>query len=244
MVYKDIRDKFIELSGRYDLITATGEDNGADIYLNAGQRYLDTLLDGRKTRAINLTKPASGEKRIVLENLRAVHKVSIFNSDEMTMMEKISSDNMYYLNSSTILPGRPIYYSVAELRPYPDNVTGTALTNILNKESVVADNNHYLLRGIFIYPSTDGSYTIAIEGSFYSPKLSANLSEGVFISTKSFWSEEHPFTLISAGMYKLETMRNNEREINKWKEVIIADIISINSDIYEEESQGIEGIGY
>ena len=54
MNYKDVRDKFVEISGRYDLITATNEDNGADFFLNAGQKYLDRFLDAGKAIARSL----------------------------------------------------------------------------------------------------------------------------------------------------------------------------------------------
>lgn len=41
MDLEDIRDKFIELSGRDDLANDDGTDNGADYFINAGQKFLD-----------------------------------------------------------------------------------------------------------------------------------------------------------------------------------------------------------
>ena len=47
-----IRQKFRTLSGRHDLVESDGSDNGADFYINAGQRHLDRLDETQKSPAI------------------------------------------------------------------------------------------------------------------------------------------------------------------------------------------------
>jgi len=45
MNLKEIRQEFAEKSGQLDLVNEDGSDNGANFYLNAGQQYLDKLIE-------------------------------------------------------------------------------------------------------------------------------------------------------------------------------------------------------
>ena len=55
MNLKQIRSKFVQLSGRLDLTTSYGKDNGADFFINAGIRLLNRLTcDHFKTNAYEL----------------------------------------------------------------------------------------------------------------------------------------------------------------------------------------------
>jgi len=45
----EVRAKFIELSGRDDLVNANDSDNGANYFINAGQKFLDRRFGHEET---------------------------------------------------------------------------------------------------------------------------------------------------------------------------------------------------
>ena len=73
--------KFITASLRYDLITGTlasHTDNGANYFINAGQRFLDLKADLQRRHKAVL---ASGEFTLEIQNLISIDEVHIIDSD-------------------------------------------------------------------------------------------------------------------------------------------------------------------
>ena len=46
-----IRTKFRDISGRFDLVNSDYSDNGADFYINEGRKFLDRLGEVQKSWA-------------------------------------------------------------------------------------------------------------------------------------------------------------------------------------------------
>ncbi|MBU2249370.1 MAG: hypothetical protein KKD77_21660, partial [Gammaproteobacteria bacterium] len=82
----EIRQKFITFSGRYDLATTTisswDTDNGADFFINAGQRFLDRRFETAKTYGRRFDSVAAGSYYQVFQNCRAISEVWCNDSDE------------------------------------------------------------------------------------------------------------------------------------------------------------------
>jgi hypothetical protein len=249
MDYVDIRKKFAELSGRWDLLTATFEDAGADFFLNAGQKYLDRFLDTGKMVGRYPVIVAAGTYIVKTIGLRAVQEVWASNVDGKyqllpDLLNKLKTE--YSEEFSDVPQGTPTYYAPAIFRPYPDTLAST--TGMYNVSdmllfSAVAPAQHFNYNGIVIMPPPDGTYTIEIVGLFYSPTLSATLSGVTWTQTKSFWTEVHPEILLAAAIYKLHVLYHNTGGAIDYKASVMEDITGISNDAAEEDLVGTLQMG-
>lgn len=238
MEYHDLRQKFVEMSGRYDLVNATWEDNGADFFINAGQRFLDRVSTYGKGAAKNVQPIAAGTIIVKSANLRAVNNVWAGNStDGLVKLTKYSLSELkeyYETQLSSVTQGTPAYWAPAYLRPYPDTQTAAGWAGYYNIDDLVLDDAHYTYNGVIIAPPPDETYYISIEGKFYSPTLSATLAGGLWTQTKSYWTEVHPDILLEAALFKLETFYRNTEGAKDWKAGLTEDITGMDFDIVEE----------
>lgn len=244
MDYKDVRIKFAELSGRWDLITSTYEDNGADFFLNAGQKLLDRLLNDGKMKARYPVIVTAGTYIAKTIGLRAIKEVWAGNVDGKYQLIPDTLQKMkeeYSEEFSDVPQGTPTYYAPALFRPYPDTLAST--TGMYNVSDILTYNasapaQHFNYNGIVIMPPPDGTYTIEIVGLFYSPTLSATLADETWTQTKSFWTEVHPETLLEAAIYKLHTLYHNTSGAADYKASMIEDTTGLDHDAVEEELVG------
>uniref|UniRef100_A0A6M3JCV0 Uncharacterized protein n=1 Tax=viral metagenome TaxID=1070528 RepID=A0A6M3JCV0_9ZZZZ len=244
MDYIDIRKKFAELSGRWDLLTTNFEDDGADFFLNAGQRYLDRLLSDGKMFATYPVIVAAGTFIVKSIGIRAIKEVWAGNVDGKYQLipdtlNKLKTE--YSEEFSDVPQGAPKYYAPALLRPYPDTLASTTgMYNVsdLLTYSATAPAQHFNYDGIVIMPPPDETYTIEIVGLFYSPTLSATLSGAVWTQTKSFWTEVHPEILLEAAIYKLHGLYHNTSGAADYKALALEDAKGIDHDAVEEQLTG------
>jgi len=251
MDYKDVRDKFIELSGHGELLTTTGEDNGADFFLNAGQKYLDRFFgfSTGKTIARYPVIVTAGTYIAKTVGLRAIKEVWIANADGRSQLVPSTLSQLkteYSEEFSSVTQGTPYYYAPAIFRPAPDSlnsVTGMYGVDDLLLYNATDPAQHFNYHGIVIMPPPGGTYTVEIVGLFYSPALSATLSGGVWTQTKSYWTEVHPDVLVEAALVKIEGLYRNTEGIKAFKEMLVSDVSGIDFDIIEEELTGSLQIG-
>lgn len=246
--YNELRRKFIELSGRYDLVTATWEDSGADFFLNSGQRFLDRVSTYGKGVAKNVQSVVAGTIIVKSYDLRIVQEVWAGNSvDGLIELKRYTLGQMrdyYGKQLSSVDQGTPAYYATAALRPYPDNQSVVGWTGFYDIDDLVLADNHHLYNGIIIMPPPDKTYYVSIVGKFYSPKLSATLVGSAWVETKSFWTENHPDVLLNAALYKLEVFYRNTEGAKDWMGALDLDLGAMDKDLAEEslkESQEMDG---
>jgi hypothetical protein len=240
MDYKDIRYKFCEISGRYDLTTATQEDNGADFFLNGAQKFLDRLLDTGKAIARYPVILSAGEYVAKSVGIRVVKEVWVSNSDGKTQLTPCSPQELqtnYAEGFASVAQGTPEYYAPALFRPSPDTLSST--TGMYGVDDLIlSGTGHYTYNGIIVMPPCDGTYTIEIVGLFYSPVLSATLSGGTWTQTKSYWTEVQFELLIEAALYKLQSLYLNDSAATMHKSSMMEDFLGIDQDAAEEDTVG------
>lgn len=245
MDYVDVRKKFSELSGRWDLLTTTYEDAGADFFLNAGQKYLDRLLDSGKMKARYPVLMTAGTIIARSVGIRAIQEVWVANADGKTQLTPVSLQTLreyYYEESADITQGLPAYYAPACFRPYPDTLAST--TSMYDVEDLILNaTEHYTYNGVIVMPPPDETYTLQIWGLFYSPTLSATLLGAVWTQTKSFWTECQPETLIAAAIYKMHSLYHNTSGAADYKASVMEDIIGLDNDAVEEMCTGSMQMG-
>lgn len=244
MSYKDVRDQFVKISGRYDLITSTEEDNGADFFLNSAQRYLDRFFDGGKAWARYPVALAAGEYIAKTVDIRAIKEVWIANADGKSLLEKTTLQELqseYSEGFAYVDRGTPGYYAPAVFRPAPDTLASS--TGLYGVDDLLLYNatnpaQHFNYNGVVIMPPPDVAYTVEILGLFYSPVLSATLSGGIWTNTISYWTEVHPEVLIEAALYKLNALYQNDSGAVGYKNTVLEDVTGIIGDTTEEDIAG------
>lgn len=245
MDLSEIRQAFVKRSGRYDLVVAgasppeSGADNGANFYINSGQRYLDRLDNLPKSYGRVFKHPSAGYYYVLFQDCRAIKEVWAGNSESRGQLEKKNMADMrtgYPKPPGEYTNGAPLYYSPAFLRAVPetDRMPIDNFEGIIDYADVMFDA-HYMYNGVIFMPPTDGTYTIEVWGLFYSPTLSAD-------TDKSFWSEAHPSILLMAAMRELEIVYRNTEGVRDWERAIMTEISNLGRDAAEEESAEVSQI--
>ena len=237
MDYVDIRSKFVELSGHIDLIKDTKEDNGADFFLNAGQRYLDRLMDTGKMKARYPLIIHADTLLVYTVGLRAVQSVWLFNATSRYELKRLGlqefHDNWSWTDITT--NRRCEYYVPASFRPFPDTLTTAQVAGMYGIDTLLLDNTHYQYNGVILVPPPSEEFTLEIFGLFYSPKLSATLAGNVWTQTKSYWTEVEPDVLIDAAVYKCHAKYLNTSGAADYKAQIAEDLLGLDHDAVEED---------
>jgi hypothetical protein len=240
MDYYLIRQKFVEISGRYDLVDPiTWEDNGADFYLNMGQKLLDRNLNSKKMEARYPFALTSGNIIVKTPGLRSIREVWIANEENKVQLTYVPLDqlrNAFAKESSLLDKTAPSYYSLASFRPFPDELI--TVTGLYDVEDLLLSGTHYTYNGIIVMPPPDEDYTLTIWGLFYSPALSATFTGGAWVQTKSYWTENEPETLLEAALSRLATFAGNLTSAKEHKEAMLEDLRDLDFDSVEESLLG------
>lgn len=175
---EDIRTKFVDLSGRTDLVKTvngvTYVDNGADFFINAGQRVLDTLIKNPETIARYISKVDSGGYNIVFQDCRSVKEVWMANVDGRFPLEKKALGwirENYKEDYSALDTGQPLYWApgVHKLPPSQALSTGSSFTGYYDYETIQFGLIGY--NSVIFVPPADGTYTVNVFGDFFSGTL-------------------------------------------------------------------------
>jgi hypothetical protein len=213
-----IRTKFVELSGRVDLVVdQTGyADNGADFFIQSGQKTLDALLPTQKSSALAIATVSSGDF-IIATDARSIHGMFLIRDDESVegelkqLLPNVYRERFGYKNGLVTEGGRPQYFTIENIRD-ESNVPDSTFSQVL-----------------VIGPTPDASYDIIIDGLYYPQKLVNDTDE-------NFWSINHPDTLVQAGLYALERFYRNTQGMNDHMAAIMRDVQGIDYDIAEQEA--------
>lgn len=244
MLYSDIRRKFVELSGRYDLVDSIWNDAGADFFLNAGQQLLDDLITLPKSQGRYLEKMAIGSYVVKMAKVKSIEEVWVTKHSDNSRYQLIKGTlnelrNEYGEEISAIDKADPLYYAPVAFRPIPDAVTTATLALMLDKADLLIDDTHHTYNGILYLAPNSEAITISVIGTFYSPDLTAVLVGSTWTQTKSFWTEVHPLALLYAGLYVLETFYRNTEGAKDWMSALQIRIQGIDFNTAEQDAAGV-----
>ena len=212
-----VRKKFIELSGRFDLVssTTTYADNGADFLINQAQRWLDRAIVHVKAHTRHTLNIAVGQYFVFIPSLRVPEHVYISGADagrvplERVLADALRTEYPQLVTSAGIntvatkAMGTPLYWAPIVIKNSPSQAVFTAAsrTNTYDMDGLT-EGDLEDVTGILILPATDAAITVSVKGIFYSRVLNNNYDS-------SFWSQEHPDILILATFYFLELFYRN-----------------------------------
>jgi len=236
MTLVEIRQKLIELSGRYELVVDTTDwaDAGADFFIQAGQDYLDRLRKIPKADNSIFEELASGEWYLTFSRCRSIKEVWVNNTEGRSQLTKKDMSWLYREYSALISAtdsGTPLYYCPAKMRS-TEKTDQTSLGTFFNY--AVADSED--IRGIMILGPPDESIVVEVKGLFYSDLLSIDADE-------SYWTINWPSTLIKAALRELEIFNRNSEGVRDWTSAILSDVDGLTMDVVEEEVTDITQIG-
>lgn len=209
-----IRTKFVELSGRYDLVVDTDDyaDNGADWFITAGQRVLDNLVNFSENTMIVEDTTVDGTELFTIQNIRTVEKVWVLDDDDETeiFLNEMFLEDFKQKYAESTDEGLPKEYALVPLR----------------EASASAATLQY--KGILLGPTPDSGYTIKVLGRFFSHTLSSD-------SDENFWTLSYPHTLVQAAMYCLERFHRNRQGMADHMAAIEFDVQGIDFDEVEQQ---------
>jgi len=234
-VLSGIRDLFIEVSGREDLLQA-GTAVGADFFINEGVKELDRRLFGGKSEGRYSVDLDAAQILVPIPDCRVIKKVWIYGADEKIELAKADSASEmkeYYdeakANKTTETPY--VYFPV-NARPSPGTVDISSYNQQWAFEDIIEDG-HENFNSILISPPPDlATYTLQVEGLFHSDEL---VNDGDY----NYWTINHALTLVHAALYKLEQTYRNTEGAKDWDDAIASVLTPLNMDLVEQEIEGI-----
>lgn len=193
----EIRQDFIELSGRADLAETRDDseddcdlDTGADRYIQAALKTLDSEQDSPVSEAHLVRTINAGDYLISFRGVKSVSQVWIDDgTDGLVELDRYNMTDMRYwypkLGDTDI--GTPAYYA-----PYP--VVSPVEQRVFG---LPVD-----FTGIYLMPPSDATFTVTVVGMFQCVTLEHN-------HDTNFWSVMHPDILIQAAIRELEFSYRN-----------------------------------
>lgn len=222
------RKQFVNQSGRLDLINEDGSDNGADFYINAGQKYLDRLIETKEDVARSFRYISAGDYFVlfVRGHCRAIHQAGVGTSESFGWLIR---DNLVNLRSKFNKPfeyidkGKPKYFAPAYLRPAQPELDAT--DGIVGYMDVMENWRYY--NGIILLPPADQGYHIEVWGKFHSTEL-------VNDSDESVWTKSFEYILVMAAQRALEVFQRNSQGVKDWTMAIQSELFEMEKDFIEE----------
>jgi len=225
----EVREKFVQFSGRYDLITALDADNGANFFINAGQRFLDRRIDFRKSDGSFFEELTANSWYFKMQNCRTIEKVWINDDEDRWALDR---KELLWLHKefpaliSETDAGDPLYWSPAKLRGI-DIADIAAQGTFFNYVLAEATNEDY--HGLVILPPPDVGVVVEVWGKFYTGDMSLDADE-------TYWTVTVPETLIQAALYRLEIFYRNTAGAADYLAGIDTDLVDFDKDAVQEDT--------
>jgi hypothetical protein len=228
MTLFEIRNLFVERSGRYDLQNEDMTDNGADFFIQAGVRFLDKGVQHLKSSATCFGTVSAQAFKFLFTRCRAVKEVWVSDAVARTKLQFLTAPEFYTAFAglaNSVAVTRPAYYTLINLR-----ATELTAFNSLGQfiQHVQVDDATY--NGIVFNP-TDANYVIEIVGLFESTFLTLS-------TDTNFWTINYPDLLLMAALYKLEIFNRNTTGANDWLSGINQELSALEMDMIEQEVLG------
>lgn len=225
-----LRTKFREISGRFDLVNADFSDNGANFYINEARKFLDRLDETQKSwascfRFVNISGYSAS-----IPHCRAIKEVWAATTTERWQLEKMNLQDLIasYL---TEMPGErgtgsPEYYSPTITRFVPEYPTIAEFESFIGWVDIPTGGAELYNTVLLDIPVSE-KIVLEIKGLFYSGELTLDTSI-------NYWSEAHPLLLIMATMRYLEVVNRNTQGVNDWTNAIATEMKQLGMDLVEE----------
>lgn len=234
----ELREQLVKLSGRYDLVINPSdyEDNGANFFINAGQRWLDRKTIDRQTVTRAVVIAPINSVSIELPMCRNIQRAFVIDSandlrKELERMWPLDIRNTYYGHSDHV-PGTPVHYAPTFTRnasTFPASGPLAPYANFPDISPMAGANETF--DGIIFGPACEREMAFEVCGRYYSVSM-------VKDTDNSYWSLNHPEILLQAAMRQIEVFQRNTEGVRDWDASITTSLMELDFDLVEEEFDG------
>ena len=225
------RQKFRELSGRFDLVNEDGSDNGADFFINEGRKFLDRLDETQKSWASYFRILNVGSFSASFPYCRALKEVWIADTTngrwqlEKKPLQDLISGYLTGLPSSRT-SGTPLYYAPCLTRYIPEDALAGDIGAFAGFIEVPAgDALEY--NSVLLNVPVENQSMLDIRGLFYSMEL-------VDDDDANYWSTVHPMLLYMSAARQMEIVNRNTQGVRDWTNAIVTEMQQLGMDLVEE----------
>jgi len=226
----EIRSKFRELSGRYDLVNNDLSDNGADFFINQASRWLDRTVETTKSWASYMVIIPVSSWYVQFPYARAIKEVWISTTEGRWQLEKIRLQDMiasYFSKPPVeITNGTPEFYSPAITRYIPEDVTPATLATFANFIGVIPSITHEY-NAVILSSPVELQSLVEIIGLFYSATLVSNEDE-------NYWSRVQPMLLVQAAIRHTYIVGGNKPMLDVLDRGIDGELDRLGKDLTEQ----------
>jgi len=239
----ELRRMLVQQSGHAELVAdyenEDWADNGADHFIQAGQRFCDDQFQYHKSEAWFYAALAAGESLVTFTNARIIKQVWLnYTGGNRVLLERLTLDKMREEYTNPLLSdetqGTPAYWVPAVLGLAPQQYTETALSfdaDGITDHNLIMFGNHYPYKGIYIMPPADGDYTIEIKAEWYSYEMCED-------SDVSFWSQ-YPELILMAARRQMEIdLHRNSTGAQDFEAPLMRSLMKLSHNLVAEEWSG------
>jgi hypothetical protein len=248
-----IRTKFVDLSGRFDLVvnTTSYADNGANFFIQAGLRLLDSLQDTHLAVSRYQKDLAVGDSVLdVPSTIRSIKEVWIVDpsTTQRALLTKQALGYMkenYPKSVANTTRGTPVDWArtVNLLAPSQLSLTTSAgaspytaqFSNDFEDLILANEAGQHLRSTILFGPPADKAYTMIVYAKFFSV-MSAE-------TDVCYWSEVYPELVVMAASWAVETFYRNTEGAQDWLAQIQNVLLGVDKDLVDEDVSGVSQIG-
>lgn len=215
MTLLEIRNLFIDLSGREDLATdlvdgalttPRGVGVQADMFINTAVRQLDLWQETVNTLRAYIYPLGANIKVFELPACAAIDSISMVGSTET----------------------QAISFQVYQIQMDPYGQATPRSDTSLRTYQYSQDSGDYAAVAVELDAAYETGQTLLVKGYFYTPYLLNN-------SSRNYWSEQYPLTLVHAALYALEGSYRNIEGMKAWKVQIDETLNGIDKKLAQRE---------
>jgi len=224
----EVRQQFIEQSGRYDLVTGLYSyvDNGADYYISAAARELDVeIFQVLNAMAVRYEVISPSSTFVSLPRCRTIENVWVIDSNGRSQLNYLSLPELRNLGTSS--EGMPKYYAPVNARQVPDMSELSESDQDYIRGLVTTFESSY--RGVAISPANETKMAVEVHGNFYSALLKNDDDE-------NYWTSAYPDILIKGAMRELERSYRNRQGAEDLSAAISEQLSKLDMDIAMDQA--------
>jgi len=224
----EVRQQFIEQSGRYDLVTDLYSyvDNGADYYISAAARELDVeIFQVLNAMAVRYEVISPSSTFVSLPRCRTIENVWVIDSNGRSQLNYLSLPELRNLGASS--EGMPKYYAPVNARQVPDMSELSESDQDYIRGLVTTFESSY--RGVAISPANETKMAVEVHGNFYSALLEND-------SDENYWTSAYPDILIKGAMRELERSYRNRQGAEDLSAAISEQLSKLDMDIAMDQA--------
>jgi len=237
-----IRQNFVELSGRFDLVrdTDTYADNGANFFIQAANRWLDSRQENPTQTKSYRKDLLPGGYKLDIENVRSLLEVWVTDAAG-ERLKLVKRTQTYMRQNYKPIPEDNSRGTPAEWCPLFNQLAYQQKSQTPSSHSDFAYDYHDVLfglsdqyRSILLMPPADQKYTVTVYGHFFG-KLTSD-------SDSTYWSREHPDLLIQATFLMVEMFYRNTQGVADMLNAITPALSGLDRQLIAEDTYEINRI--